>query len=67
MMKSMSRVAEEVREIKSLEKSMGKASREVEDVSVGEVMSGAHLLIRLKILGQGSMKGQGSTVNVEES
>ena len=66
MTKSMSRETEEVGEIKSPKNYARKAPRDVEDISVGEVMSGAHQLISLKILGQGSMEGEASGVNVEE-
>ena len=66
MMKSMSGEDEEVGEIKSPKKSTGKAPRDVEDVSVGEVMSGAHWLISLRIPRQGSMEGEVSGVKEED-
>ena len=41
--------------------------RDVGDISVGEMMSGVHHLISLRILVQGSKKGVVSIVNIEES
>ena len=51
MTKSMLGVEEEVGEIKSLEKSMEKALRDVGDIGVGEAISGTHPLISLRMLG----------------
>ena len=65
-MKSVSREWEEAGEIKSLEKPMGEAPKDVGGVSRGEVMSRMHQLISLKTLGQGSIEGGMSGVNVEE-
>ena len=45
---------------------MGEALKDAEGVSSSEVMSGTCCLISLGILGQGSMKGEVSDVNVEE-
>ena len=51
--KSMLEAVMEAGEMNSPDKSMGKYLREVEDVSVGEVMSEACQFISPKILGKG--------------
>ena len=59
-------MVEEAGEIKPLEKSTGKPLREVEDISLDDVMSGAHRLISFAILFQGLMKGEASGMDAKE-
>ena len=66
MMKSMSGVEKEAGEIKSPKKSVGKALSDVEDVSVGEVISIARWLISFGIPRQGSMEEEVSGVKEED-
>ena len=67
MMKSMSRVEEDVGKIKSPNNSMNFFLTYVKYVSASEWMSGASQFISLRILGQGSIGVEVSGVNVEES